>query len=617
MELMSSLQLPTHSGIRTFATRVLFATTALTAWAALGCTGSSRVTLTAGRFARTQHCATYTVNRGGPQCIRELTANEVRQRTSSWSLGYDQQGRVVHTYEQNGRGFKQADEFGSVEYEFIYRGDVLTEIRGLDRAGNINDREVFNSEGTRVDYVDEWGRTKVLDSTFGVAEVRKLDKRGFVTEIRNLGLDGRPAQSKFGVYVERIERDDRGLVKKSCYFNPDGSRTLGIWGVHCIEYTRNDWGTAASLRYLDQNGNPTQNLVGAHAGVYHDDAFGNHDRIEWFGLDGKLTPVADVPGRCATWVGHVDNGVWIGGECLDERGKPNRFREGHSSWRDTIDAQGRVTHTRRFGPDGEPLRSGNFAEIRYLYDEHDFVTTTQFLQPDGSLGQKGGPASIIRQRNRLGLVIKESYLDHRNQDTSVVGCTYREFEWNQFRQQSRCSCFDARHQPAYEDSGASIVQNQYSAEGLLREVNYFGIDAKPRNGRQGYTKAILKYDAQGTLQGRLFYDVDNRQVVLPAFRVIRGKPYYEEYNHITAERQRTLGRLEAARHRLNQGDDFISVALRFSDIDFSIRQPGDPSYWDLKAAAPQVRAALENLTVGEISSVVELSHGMFVYQRIE
>ena len=565
----------------------------------------------------TRYCSGYRASRQGPRCIRELTAQEARQSAFTWKLVYDQ-GRVVHSLWQNGRGFKQSDDDGDVEYNFIYKEGQLVEYQAIGRTGHVRLRSVCSDNCARVDRLDAWGRPLIEDDSARVAELRTFDANGFVREVRFIGLDGKPAKSAAGVYMHRSERDARGLELRACSFDAEGRPMLTRWGAHCVESNYDDFGNAVQVRYFDVEGKPTQNLYGVHRGQHTVEKYGNVVRTTWFGLDGKPSISSDFPGaRCTTTVAHVVDGVRVGGDCLNERDEPSPFRPGNAFWRETADEQGRASETRWFGADGAPVASPNFATMRYVYGEKDFVTEKRFYLADGTPGQRRGPAMTRSERGDNGLVKSELYLDARGEPSELHGCSRRDFEWDRYRKLTALLCLDPKGRRETDEMGVSIRRFTYRNDGLLDEIRYFDTENKPANSSDGFARSVTQYDSQGTETCRLLYDKDNQRVMLPRFRVMRARPPYVNKEWTYGSRQLAIARLEEARRRLLAGEEFGKVAMQFSDLEVTAKRPGDDGYYKLDTVYPAVRLAVEKLRVNEVSPVVEIPAGLQLYQRIE
>lgn len=565
----------------------------------------------------TRLCSGYRVNRQGPRCVRELTAQQARQSAYIWRLVYEQ-GRVVHSSWHNGRGYKQSDDDGDAQYDFLYADERLVEYRAIDRNGHVRVRSVISQNGSRVDRLDAWGRPLIEDDSAHVTELRALDANGFVREIRFLGLDAKPAKSPWGAYVSRWERDARGLELRWCSYDVEGRPMLSHRGFHCIESSYDDFGNRTEFRYVDENGRPSQDFYGVHRGQYSIDRFGNVLRTDWFGLDGKPIVSSDLPGsRCSSIIARVVDGVSVGGECLNERGEPSPFRPGHAFWRDTGDQAGRPVETRRFDTDGTPVASPDHATVRYRYGAHDFIEERRFYTADGSPGQLRGPAVTRSGRGEEGLLKSERYFDAHNAPTTARGCHGRDFEWGGYRQLAAIACLDAEGRPATDDLGVSIRRFSYRGDGLLDETRYYDTDNQPTNHSDGFARSVVQYDPQGTETHQLLYDKNGQRVNLPRFRIMRIRPPHinKEWRH--GNRQAAIARLEEARRRLLAGEDFAKVAQQSSDLLVSVKRPGDEAYYRLDTLYSAVRLAVEKLEVNEVSPVVEIPAGFFLYQRTE
>lgn len=570
-----------------------------------------------GKPSTTVWCAGYRTNRDGPHCVRELTQEQARQRSLSWQLTL-KESRVVRAVRLNGRGHKYASDDGNVEYAFAYENGRLRETRTFNQFGQVTSRQLYAPEGTKLEYTDEWGRATTEESDgWNSSELRTLDKNNFVAHERYFGFDGKPAKSALGVYASRFERDDRGQDLSTCYFDAQGQPMTSRWGVHCVVSRYDDFGNVSSVQYLGNDRQPTATVFGIASGQWTVDAVGNALGVVWYGIDAKPAPLGGFPGRCTTVRWHVVDGVRVGGECFNEHDEPSPMRGGHAYWRDTVDRQGRVKESRWFGPNGAPIAAPLAARILYLYDERDFLIEKRYFLPDGKPGQRRGPAIVRSERGERDLLKTERYFDAQDRPTKSRGCARRDYEWTRFRTTSSIACFSDHDQPALDDSGVSVQVFHYQPNGLLDETVYVGVDGNPVNNNDGYARSVLLYDSQGSKLKELLFDTHNQPVTLPRFRMIRIRPPFINADWTFGSRESALTRIEAARVKLLAGDDFGSVLLRFGDFEPPQKEPGDESYFVRSRAYPAVRLALDGLNVGDVSRVVEVPSGLFVYQRVE
>jgi hypothetical protein len=589
---------------------------AVIAAAVPGCAANRGSDATEPRSAVVQLCADFSVNQAGPHCLRLLTPDEARQRNHAWRLTYEG-GRVVRAAAQNGLGHFSANRYGEVEYAYVYDRGYLIERRAFDRSANLLERSRYSRDWTRVDYVDEWGRPKIHGDSYYISEVRVLDRDGFVAETQYIGLDGLPAKSELGSYVDRHDRDAAHRISRTCHFDATRKPRLNRWGIHCSELDRDGLGNVTVERFLDEERRPTENIIGRHRLQTSLDAYGNTAREVWYGLSGSPYRWTDTPGRCSTVVYHVLGGALVGGDCLNEQGGPARFVEGSTYWRDTVDSLGRTKESRSLGPDGAPMAIPSAALVILEFGKNDFVTERRFFLGSERPGQNAGPAIVRYVPEEHGLVKFESYFDAAKHQTTHWGCAHRQFEYDGYRQLTKVACLDTQRRPARDHTGTSARHYTYHPNGLLAELRLFDVDGHPAENRDGFSRSTIHYDAQGTETARLFYDLKQQPVALRRFRAIHARLFPAMSGRTSEEREKVVSRLEKARARLIAGEDFEQVALRYADVPVSIKNPGDLGYCNIQKIDSLARQALEPLNVGEISALVEIPGGFFVYQRLE
>jgi hypothetical protein len=510
-----------------------------------------------------------------------------------------------------------ANDEGAAAYALEYDGDYLREMRSLDVEGHILLRRVYSQRGVRLAHVDEWGRPTTEEDGWNSTELREFDENGFVREERYFGLDGKPARSDLGAYAARFERDERGQILRRCSFDEAGRAMKDRFGVHCVSSGFDAFGNTITTEYSGLDGKPEPNLIGVLGGRWETDTFGNALLTTWLGVDGRPWRTSDFPGRCTKIRSHIVDGVLVGADCLNERDEAAPFRPGHASWRRTVDKSGRLMETRWFGPSGTPMAVPSAARVAFSYDGLSFVKEKRFYLPDGSPGQRQGPAIIRLERGEHGLAKSERYFDAHERPTTHRGCAGRNQETNRFRQVTSIACVDGEGKPAKDDDGVSVRQFHYLPNGFLGESAYFGTNGRPIENEAGYARVVTVYDSQGGEAQELYFDVSGNPVPLPRFRVLRVRPPYVNGDWVYGEREQALARIEEARKRLLAGTDFGTVALQFGDEEGSAKDPGKSLYLDPKRVYSAVRLAIEGLKVGEVSSRVEIPAGLFLYQRIQ
>ena len=184
-----------------------------------------------------------------------------------------ERGRIVRVDRINGAGLLAADEAGEARWEFEpgLHGLVGTVVAS-DRAGNVRVRWAFSPDLKRVERRDRQDHPKpqegaevcvyqldhdargfrnrvVYHNVYGypVADADRAfgmeldaDASGRVTELRNLGEDGRPAVNRRGVLRETRQYDALGREVERSYWGQNGARGGGAArrGDHALDARR-------------------------------------------------------------------------------------------------------------------------------------------------------------------------------------------------------------------------------------------------------------------------------------------------------------------------------------------------------------------------------------------
>jgi hypothetical protein len=559
---------------------------------------------------RIEHCLFYTVGSRGPLCAYVLTEEQARHVSSSYVLRYEN-GHAVSAQRVNGRNDPDPDDNGDCDVSFRYDKDVLVEMTRRDVDGNIRGRRL--SDETRVSLVDEWGRPQFLrDQDFNKLVVER-DERGLARRERYFGPDERPARDDDGAYEARFERDAAGALLSSCNFDAQGQPMLDRFGVHCYRYKRNAFELVSERLTFDKQGKPIANLRGVVRAVHEYDAFGNSLRSHW-------TTVPDLPyPSCAQQhMYHGAFGEMLGADCLDEKGAPQYWLIGHTSWRLTLDESGHELEIRNYDADGAATRVElGYSRRELAHDAHGHSIETRYFLEDGSPGQTDGPAVIDSRYDAHGLLLESRYYDGQRSPMTKRGCYVRRWDYDAHRQPTSESCLDAEGQPRARWDGVAIERYTYDERGLLSKTQYFDLKDRPVDARDGYQTELPRYDGTGRKLGAKLLKADGSEVKLPRLRTLGVRFNYSKVGIHSESRDKAFERIRAARAAILAGQPFEEVLMRYAETVPPLRDPGDIGYNNTEGFYQAAKVALRGLKLHELSEIVELPSGFVIYQRTE
>ncbi len=560
-------------------------------------------------------CADYRVSSHGPLCIRPLSAEEQSHR--AYALRFEYQGdRVARRVRINGVGGLEADDDGCTEYRYRYEHDFLVESTGYTPDGAVCDRTLYSEQATRMSLVDGFRRVDYSRDRRYTETRCDRDARGLPARIRYFGPDGSPAKSPSSVHELRFERDALGLETRTCNFDERGEPAATSAGVHCVAYSRDAQGNTIEETNTDLHGQPVATFDGTQRVVNEYDAVGNRKAMRYFKPDGS--PISNETGSCAAYLfEHDTHGFRTSGSCLDENGRPGRYREGNSSWRATADAQGHTRESRNFDLDGNPTDGGSgYERSEFDHDELGHLIERRNFTSNKGYDRRRNAAVVRYEYNAQHLESRRSFFNAGGAPTSYRGCAVVETEYDAFRQFARRSCRNTEGQLTVGYDGAAVTEWSYDSRGLCVETRYFDAQGKP--GKDDHiAREENTYDALGVYLASKHFAADGSAIKRPRFNMVSVSVAQAPTFWPVRSRQASLSNIEMARAQLLAGVPFEEVMGRYGDEPVKGNHPGDIGYDDPKVFYRTARLAAEPLAVGQISPVVELPFGFALYQRTE
>lgn len=560
-------------------------------------------------------CAETRLSARGQVCVRPLSAEEQRHRSTSLRLELEA-GVPVRLRRVNGRGFPDADDDGCVEYRYRFEDGYVAESTGYRRDGTICDRSLYSARATHASFVDEWGRPDFQRERLHTKMQRTFDADGMVVAQRPLASDGTPTTLQ-GANELRYERDALKLEKNACYFDARGKAMRDSVGIHCWRYERDRFGNELRRSAWDEHGKPAVTAEGVHAFVKVFDRYGNVLEQVVLDASGKLVTLETA--RCPKLSYHRDDfGTLLGTDCLDGTGNSTRFNEGNAMWRTTPDARGLPREYRYFDERGDPISpSYGYFRLELERDDWGHIVQRRFFGADGSAGQKKGAPVTRSTWSPRHLEVARDNLGESGRPSPHRGCATTRYEYDQFRQMVRSTCLDHDGKPALSWDNVGTTLSRYDARGLLSETQYLDAAGKPIDSESGYQRIDYDYDARGVESKARHFKADGSQVRLRRFASLWVRPPLADGLWPAPSRALVVQTVETARRELLAGMPWETALLRYGDEKVYPGNPGDTGYLNLATLFPVIRAALERLQVGEYSHIVEIPYGLAIYLRTE
>lgn len=384
-------------------------------------------------------------------------------------------------------------------------------------------RWIYDRRGNwvSVSYLDADGKRTTQRST-GIAEIRRVfDAADNVVLESYLDVTGQPTFNRTtGAAGLKRGRDRLGRETERTFLDVTGAPTAHKeWGVAAVRYDYDAFGATVSESYSDIAG---KNAIRLDDGfwkiVYERDAAGVETARRFFGPDGNAALTTD-------WgIARID---YV------------RDRVGNALSETYYDAEGAITLRtdngiagidREFGPSGATVESYRgldgrptvdmrlVSKVRWTYDDRGRTKAESYFDREGNPTERPflRAYAVVRERNALGWITRETKLDGNGKPTSRVGYA-AETRWVYDARGNTLEkrFFDEAGQPFTPDFPEPVAVQLWSYDARDRRI---GEHYKDENGSPA--------TARDTGGWRAEYDVFGNQVVRRYFEV-DGRPGYD------------------------------------------------------------------------------------------
>lgn len=474
-------------------------------------------------------------------------------------------------------------------------------------------RLTFDSSGLAVREIFEplQGGSPVADANGVAGRAFAYDHDGNLSEIRNLGLDGRPDQTPGKAVLISFGYDRLGQIQSQERRSASGVLVAGLDGVARITGARDRYGNQTERRTFDANGAPvgSGDWGAARQGMRYDQ-HGNLIEAQFFGVDGRLANVGDE--RAAIYRFQYDDRGRVTETAV--YGADSTLIVGYGEYSAAIahqryDAAGRVTEASILGPDRRPSSIGaaGATTIRLSYDAHGNVAAREFFGADGAraFNQAGGFAIERRSYDDQNRMVSDRYygldgapiinlngvagdefaydsrgnraqITHIGTDgrpqANMFGTALERYTYDDTGRLAQVSFFNAANAPTIDaNNRAAIMRFSYDAAGHLVQQSYFGVSGEPVAGMRAASSIRFEYDASGAQTRVVDLDASGNVIGFTTNRNdARGRPL---------EISAWLGNYSAA--TLGDIGDAHIVRLTYDQHG----QPTTLSYFDTSGAA--------------------------------
>ena len=470
------------------------------------------------------------------------------------SKKYDDKNRIVECsfYDKDGKPVAPAKMNGAWRHRTIYdntegggrkaisyqlNGDYL--IVTLDRCGRRIQEAYYNADGTS--RADKEGVASIL---FRYDEKGHEIKRGY------FGVDGKHTlTTEFVAGIETFYSEDGDEVENR-RFGVNGELKLDRNGVAIVKMAYDRQHRMIAKDFYGISTNRISNIEGDYGMRWEYDAHGNQTASYSIDKNGKARP--DANGVGIVRYKYDAKGRIIKRRFFDVNDKPAKSKEGIGGWTSEYDASGHETCRMFFDENGEPCLYEGRGGWRHCFDEQGQKTEEVNLDRNGNIAlqtllvggleMKCGKVTYSYKRDGRKIALCEGLngrdiIDHvkrvrvsftrdgdverlesLNEEGKLVnnplGYARKEIKYNEFREVTEETCWDAEGGPAClvpEMSHRVVINYTRTKNGLTVDTHNYNTEGFHVVGKSsGFARHVARYDAQGRLLSIEYFDEQNK-----------------------------------------------------------------------------------------------------------
>jgi len=487
-----------------------------------------------------------------PQGLFPLTGEQVRHRGHSWKFSTHHwklsSVACVDSYVQLVQPQGAVDRPASEKLYYRDNGS-LDRIEECDADGNTVRIRQVSLDDKRVDFKDIAGHPAPMGgmapigltlNSFNLGENSDIVAWEFIygpgeksLEVHYMNPMSQPvcdSDNLFGFAYYYLESRQVGTL---LVLNSDYDGTEGPGGVGGQDFVYDAKGNLTDITWMDKYGKRHNNLESYVEEKRQYDEYGNMTEADYFGVDQK--PALTKGGYAKKSCSYDSRGNQISEATFGLKGEPVLDSTGAARWEAQYDTQGRKIAESYFGLDGKPvlnrlgiakrviqygvngkpaaevylglqgepvLGTGGYGGIAWQYRDDGKVSQINFLGTDGkpALNAMGYASVQMHYSNQDGRLIEEDYLGLDGQPAlGRLGYGIACCDYDRSGHISELWFCKSLKGLALNPDGWAQAFFQYGNSGNRTEITYKGVDEKPINCKEGWSRAELQYNAEGQL----------------------------------------------------------------------------------------------------------------------
>ncbi len=456
------------------------------------------------------YCNQFVKRYGLPQCIGELTTNQVQGRAVSYRLLRKGSKNPVYKV-QAVRGIdrqlaKQSSTEGLAQISDIAaltrRHGISTYFGSVSRDGDPPNQGTQESQWEFI--VDTGGRIvyeKAFDErnklVWGLVYSPRLE--GQLDRAHYVGAEGfpKPQQGTTAEFVE-FEYSGNGYEKNLRYFDRQHQPQLGPNNAFLIQQQVNAQGLVTEQIFSDIHEQSVYKLVSRY------DVLGNVTEQAFFGIDGQ----------------------------------PLRPEEGFHKWIARYDVLGNEIERAYFGTDGKPvlLEKEGVHKIFTQYDARGNIIEGAIFGTDGKpILNKNGVHKWTAKFDARGNEIEKSFFDIQGQPVLTANAYHKVVSrYNDRGYRIEEAYFDTQGQPIFgKKTGYHKVVIRYDEQGNLIETALFNNQNQPMLVKEsGFHKMVMRYDNRGNRIETAFFDIQGQPILNKKIGAHKQVFHYDERGNV-------------------------------------------------------------------------------------
>ncbi len=361
----------------------------------------------------------------------------------------------------------------------------------------------------RRSWTDESGKAAV--SPEGYAEVTCAYNGTSVTE-KYFDLAGEPAPAIGGYYGQILTYGNKHRLEEIVYLDADGAKTECAGGYARVKMAYTAAGGVTTAGYYDAENHLTVVPGLGYAQVKNDYRGTTLTRTSYF--DENKKPI-DTPMGYAVMIQSVNKSNRVTGISFEHAdGSPAACTEGWAVMKRELDKKNREVSVRYYDLAGSLVDRGlGYAyEIR-KWESDEVYTFSRYNLQDQQIALGEGIASIRREMNGEGQVVKETYLDASgNIAENGEGVAARKYEYDGAGRLTKVMFEGSRGQTAENAAGYAGYQEKLDGDGFVLNRVYLGKNGSPVNTAGGYSEIRYLYDSARQVSRTEYYDVNGALV---------------------------------------------------------------------------------------------------------